>query len=110
VRVARFSGQRFLLTFSELEMAAAASLIETCRQTIASAHFEREDLDIRVTVSCALTAARVDDSPSSVLLRVESALGESKRYGRNRTFRHDGKYPAPVVPPELQLDPLHVAI
>ena len=74
------------------------------------AHFEHKDFDIRITVSCALTRANNEDSPSSMLLRVEAALREAKRYGHNRTFVHEGKYPTPAVPPELTIEPLHIAV
>jgi hypothetical protein len=45
-----------------------------------------------------------------VLLRAESALREAKRYGHNRTFVHEGKYPTPVIPPEIQVEPQHFPI
>jgi diguanylate cyclase (GGDEF)-like protein len=110
VRVARFSGQRFLLMFSDMDPQAAVNTVERCRQTIDNAHFEHKDFDIRITVSCALTRASNDDSPSSMLVRAESALREAKRYGHNRTFMHEGKYPTPVVPPELVIEPLHIPV
>ena len=110
VQVARFSGQQFLVMFSEVEMAVATNTIERCRQTIDNAHFNRNEIDIRITVSCALTRANNNDSPSSVMLRVESALREAKRYGQNRTFVHEGKYPTPVVPPDIPIEPLHLPI
>ena len=53
VQVARFSGQRFLVMFSDIDPQAAVNTIERCRQTIANAHFEHKDFDIRITVSCA---------------------------------------------------------
>jgi diguanylate cyclase (GGDEF)-like protein len=109
-QVARFSGQRFLMMFSEIELAAAADTVELCRQTIDRAHFEHNNIDIRITVSCALTRATVEDSPSSVLVRAEVALREAKRYGHNRTFLHNGKYPTPVVPPEIGIEAQHVTI
>ncbi len=77
---------------------------------IENAHFEHKDFDIRITVSCALTRAHNEDSPSSVLLRVEAALREAKRYGHNRTFLHEGKYPTPVVPPDIEIEALHIPI
>ena len=110
VRVARFSGQRFLAMFSDVQMAAATDTIERCRQTIENTHFQHKDFDIRITVTCALTRATNDDSPSTVLLRVDAALREAKRYGHNRTFLHEGKFPTPVVPPDLQIEPLNVPI
>ncbi|MGA2254641.1 MAG: GGDEF domain-containing protein [Thermoguttaceae bacterium] len=108
--VARFSGQRFLVMFSDVETAVAVNTIEHCRQTIDRAHFEHKDFDICVTISCALARGSNDDSPSSLLLRVESALREAKRYGHNRTFVFDGKYPTPVAPPDIQIEPLHIPI
>ncbi len=110
VQLARFSGQRFLAMFTDVEMAVATNTIERSRQTVENAHFEHKDFDIRITVSCALTRATNEDSPSSLLLRVESALREAKRYGHNRTFVHEGKYPTPVVPPDLQVESLHFPI
>ena len=110
MQVARFSGQQFLAMFSDVAMAVATNTIERCRQTIDNARFEYKDSDIHITVSCALTRASNDDSPSSVMLRVESALREAKRYGHNRTFVHEGKYPTPVVPPDIPIEPLHIPI
>lgn len=110
VQVARFSGQRFLMMFSDVELAESTNTIERCRQTIENAHFEHNEFDVRITVSCALTRGNDDDNPSSVLLRADAALREAKRYGHNRTFLHEGKYPTPVVPPEFQVEPLHIPI
>jgi diguanylate cyclase (GGDEF)-like protein len=110
VQVARFSGQRFLAMFTDVALADASNTIERCRQTIDAAHFEHKDFDIRITVSCALTRANNDDTPSTVLLRVEAALQEAKRYGHNRTFVYEGKYPTPVVPPDIEIEPLHIAV
>ena len=45
-----------------------------------------------------------------MLLRVESTLREAKRYGDNRTFVHEGKFPTPVVPPDFKLESAHIAI
>jgi len=110
IQVARFSGQRFLVMFSDVDRAVMMDTIERCRQTIEKARFEYKGSDIRVTVSCALACGKNDDSPSSLLLRLESALREAKRYGRNRTFIHDGKYPMPVAPPDLQTEPHQISI
>jgi hypothetical protein len=43
------------------------------------------------------------DASESLLERAETAIREAKRYGRNRTFIHDGKFPTPVVPPNFTL-------
>jgi hypothetical protein len=39
-----------------------------------------------------------------LMTRTEATLREAKRYGRNRTFLHEGKYPTPVVPPNFALE------
>ncbi len=110
VRVARFSGQRFLVKFSDVDLQTAVNTVERWRQTIDNAHFKHGDCDVRITVSCALSRANNDDSPSSILLRVEAALREAKRYGHNRTFMQEGKYPTPVVPPDMTVEPLGISV
>ena len=110
IPVARFSGQRFLMMFADVDLTATANTIERCRQTIENAHFERADFDVSITVSCGLTRGKDEDSPSAMLLRAKSALHEAKRYGHNRTFVHEGKYPTPVVPPNIEIEPLHIPI
>jgi len=110
VRVARFSGQRFLVMYSDVDKAVATETIERCRQMIDKAQFKHKESDFHITVSGALACGRNDDSPSSLLLRLDAALREAKRYGRNRTFVYEGKYPTPVAPPEFQVEPLQIAI
>ena len=110
IHVARFTGQRFLVLFSDVETAVATNLVERCRQTIAKTGFTGKGLEIHVTVSCGLTRGGNEDSPSSLLLRVETALCDAKRYGRNRTFLHEGKYPTPVAPPEIPIEPQQIAV
>jgi diguanylate cyclase (GGDEF)-like protein len=110
VHVARFSGQRFLLMFSDVDTASATGTVERYRQTIAKASFEHQDTHIGVTVSCALARSGADDSPSSLLLRTEAVLREAKRYGRNRTFLCEGKYPKPVAPSEMAIEPIKISV
>jgi hypothetical protein len=50
-----------------------------------------------------LTESLADDTANSLFARVELALHEAKRYGRNRTFIYEGQYPTPVVPPNFSL-------
>ena len=56
-KIARFSGQQFLVLCSDMELSAATNMIEKWRQTIENAHFEYKDFDIHVTVSCSVTQA-----------------------------------------------------
>ena len=100
----RFSGQQFLLIFPDVDVRHVTNRLELIRQEIAMARFQWHDCDIRVTVSCAATEAGDEDTSDTLFERMEATLQEAKRYGRNRTFLHEGKYPAPVVPPNFVLE------
>jgi diguanylate cyclase (GGDEF)-like protein len=107
---ARFSGQRFAILFSGPDPQVAASFVERVRQTVEAAQFQYEDRSIQVTLSCGIASAAAGDAPAAVLERTEAALVEAKRYGRNRTFAHDGKRPTPVVPPDLGIEERTIAL
>ncbi len=99
---ARFSGQRFVLAFPDGDLGRAVSAVERIRQVLEKAHFRRNEFDLQVTVSCGIAAAAApEDTSKTVCERAEAAMLEAKRYGRNRTFIHEGRYPTPVAPPNL---------
>lgn len=102
---ARFAGQRFLLLFGDVDLRFTTNVIERIRQLMELAHFQCDSEEIQITLSCAVTEAGADDTPDTLLARTETTLQEAKRYGRNRTFLHEGKYPTPVVPPNFALEP-----
>jgi diguanylate cyclase (GGDEF)-like protein len=108
--VARYTGQRFLLIFPGVGLQEATGRVERIRQIVENARFEHKDTNIRMTVSCSVTEALAEDTVPSLLERLEAALGESKRYGRNRTFAYEGRFPTPVVPPELEIEPKHMPL
>ena len=97
------AAERFLLLFPDVDLRFATNLVERIRQTMEMARLEYRKEEIRVTVSCAVTEVAVEDSPEKLYARAESTLREAKRYGRNRTFVHEGRYPTPVVPPNFTL-------
>jgi len=101
--IARFAGQRFLLLFPDVDLRFATNLVERIRQTIEMARLEYRKEEIRVTVSCAVTEVACQDTAAKLYARAETTLREAKRYGRNRTFVHEGRYPTPVVPPNFTL-------
>ncbi len=101
----RFSGQRFLLIFPDLDVRHVTNTLERLRQEIEIASFQWNDSEIKVTISSAATEADPEDTSQTLFARMEATLQEAKRYGRNRTFLHEGKYPAPVVPPNFTLEP-----
>jgi diguanylate cyclase (GGDEF)-like protein len=110
VTAARFAGQKFVLLFADVQLSEATAIVEGLRQTIERATFEHAGGDIRLTVSCGLTQTMPDDTTDSVLQRAEAALGEAKRYGRNRTFVHESRFPTPVVPSELLVEEKRITL
>jgi diguanylate cyclase len=107
---ARFSGQRFVLLFADVDLRFTTNVAERIRQTIETARFVSQGDDIRLTVSCGVVEATSEDTSDTLYARAEATLREAKRYGRNRTFIHEGKYPTPVVPPNFALEEKSVPI
>ena len=107
---ARYSGQRFVLLFPDVDLRFATNLVERIRQTLELTNLKYRDEDIRLTVSCAVTEIGHEDTSESLYTRSETTLHEAKRYGRNRTFVYEGRYPTPVVPPNFSLEEKSVAV
>ena len=104
VTIARFAGQQFLLLFTEVELDELTDTVEHIRLTVEKAHFEYKEADIRLAVSCGVTQTLPEDEVAAVLHRAEAALREAKRYGHNRTFVFEGRFPTPVVPPDTGIE------
>ncbi len=102
-RLARFSGERFVLLFPDTNLRNTTNAVERLRQIVELACFEYKNEDIRITVSCGVAEAGGGDTPETILTRAEATLIEAKRYGRNRTFIHEGKFPTPVIPPKFPI-------
>ena len=80
------------------------------RQQVEATQFRRDASSISVTVSCEVAESASHDTQAVLFERVEATLQEAKGYGRNRTFLHDGKFPAPVVPPVLPVETRTLAV
>lgn len=102
--------QRFFLRSPEADTRLAANTAERLRQTIEKAHLHHDKSEIRVTISCAVVGTASEEAPEGLIERAEATLQEAKRYGCNRTFMHDGKYPTPVVPPNFSLEEKQVTL
>jgi diguanylate cyclase (GGDEF)-like protein len=103
-RLFGLSEGRFSVLLLEADVRLAANHADRWRQTIEQAHLHHGSSEIRVTVSCAVVGAASEGAPGRLIERAERTLEEAKRYGGNRTFLYDGKYPAPVVPPNFSLE------
>jgi diguanylate cyclase (GGDEF)-like protein len=102
--------QRFLLLFPEVDTGSAANTADRLRQMIEKAHLHHDQSEIRLTVSCAVAGAASEETPDALIQRTEATLQEAKRYGSNRTFLHDGNFPAPIVPPSFSLDEKQITL
>lgn len=108
--IARFSGQQFALLSIDRDLKQAVSDAERMRQIIETVRLEYGENDLEITVSCGVVAAGPDDTQATFFARAIESVQEAKRYGRNRTFVHEGEYPTPVVPPNFTLNEKHVTV
>jgi len=108
--VGRYTGQQFFWILPHTDWRSAVALTERIRQTLELTVFEYQGVQIRLTVSAAITEALRSDTAESLLERLRQTLREAKRYGGNRTFINDGRFPSPVVPPNLPIEEKRFAI
>jgi diguanylate cyclase (GGDEF)-like protein len=101
----RLTGGKFLVLLTGSDGHASTAALEHIRQQVETMQFQAGSEQFSAKVSCAVAEPVPGDTIASVLDRLENTLQEAKRYGRNRTFFHDGKLPTPVVPPILSLEP-----
>lgn len=101
---------RLLVALLGDDKSLATQRCERTRQQIAGTKFQLDGESIEVTVSCAVADSSSGADRAKVLERLESSLGEANRYGTNRTFHHDGKFPAPVVPQDVEVEPMELEV
>lgn len=100
-KVARMAGQRFAIVIPEADLGLAIHQMERIRQTAEAMKYKTADQEIQVTVSCAVMEVGSDDTSDSLFARCDTTIQEAKRFGRNRTFSHEGEYPKAVTPSNL---------
>ena len=108
--IARFAGQRFAMLSIDRDLKQAVNDTERLRQSIETVQLEYRETNLEVTVSCGVVAAVQEDTQETLYARAIESVQEAKRYGRNRTFVHEGEYPTPVVPPNFTLNEKHVTV
>ncbi|WP_255349330.1 MULTISPECIES: GGDEF domain-containing protein [unclassified Thioalkalivibrio] len=77
----RWGGEEFLAILPETKAEDAGALAETLRALLARTRFPIQE---QVTASLGVTEYRFDESPRSLLKRVDDALYSVKESGRNR--------------------------
>jgi len=99
--VGRFAGQQFLRMLVDVGPRAAIKSAETLRQTIERVTFRSGAAEIRVTVGCAITEVKPEDTEREVFQRLGAALKAAKRAGPNRCCVFDRREPEPVESPNF---------
>ena len=80
----RFGGEEFLILLPNTKLIGAMKLAERIRNNIKNKDFIFEHKKIKVTISIGITSASKSDSVFSLIERVDEALYEAKRKGRDR--------------------------
>ncbi|MBX3616037.1 MAG: diguanylate cyclase [Nitrosomonas sp.] len=84
---ARFGGDEFIIILAETTAKEAEKTAERIRAQVADIHCDTIDKDLHVTLSIGVIQSEPDDISLTILLsRVDSALYEAKRAGRDQVY------------------------
>lgn len=102
-RVARFSGQRFIMFLGDTSAKNASKGAERIRQTIEATSFKLGDATSEVTASVAVIEIGKTEGPDEFIERLEATLDECKKAGRNCGFVDFGGGPELICLPQYQV-------
>jgi len=80
----RFGGEEFILILPNTKVSGALKLAMRIKDEVENYVFEYAQENIKVTTSIGITSVSLNDSVESLLERVDEALYDAKRKGRNR--------------------------
>ncbi|MBN8874118.1 MAG: GGDEF domain-containing protein [Rhodospirillales bacterium] len=81
--VCRWGGEEFIVVAHDCSAGEAAGVAETLRLAVEEMAVRMPDDGTRVTISIGLTTSRLGDTADLILARVDRALYQAKREGRN---------------------------
>lgn len=82
--LARYGGEEFALLLPHTVIDSAFEVAERIRRKVADSRFTYKGKPFVVTISAGVGSLRADDDAGSYIERVDKALYEAKRQGRNR--------------------------
>ena len=80
----RWGGEEFIVIAPFVDKPALHALAERLRERIVATRVRINHAIVQITASIGATACRQDDTPSSLIARVDQFLYESKSSGKNR--------------------------
>ncbi len=99
-RLARFSGQQFLLFFGDTGPRNAVSAVERIRQSLEAVTLDYEGNELDVAISAGVTLVLREDTIETFFARLQLALLDAKKQGRNRTAIDDSEGPETIFKPQ----------
>ncbi|MBU2893482.1 GGDEF domain-containing protein [Colwellia sp. D2M02] len=86
----RYGGEEFCLILPDTDLTGAIALAEKLRETIATEHFQFEQANFSVTISCGVSTYQQqnDVTPEQLFSVADKALYKAKHNGRNQTQYH----------------------
>ncbi|MBU1169236.1 MAG: GGDEF domain-containing protein [Proteobacteria bacterium] len=83
--LARFGGEEFVVILPETEKKGAGDVAEKLRKTVENIEFIHRNEQLRITISVGVAEIRPQDkSPIDLFNRMDTAMYEAKRSGRNK--------------------------
>jgi diguanylate cyclase (GGDEF)-like protein/PAS domain S-box-containing protein len=83
-QVARWGGEEFVILCPGLDRDGLRAMGERLRVLVGRSVLRQHDHTVAVTISVGAAMAGMDDTPASIIERIDRALYASKREGRNR--------------------------
>ena len=104
------AGDQILMVLTGDSVEQATSRVEHLRQLVEQTTFTAAGSKLDATITCALAEAPDGASRDQLLEYASEALAEADRHGVNRSYHHDGRFPAPVMPEEVKVEKRSVAL
>ncbi len=100
-RLARISGESFVIVMGDAGPREALTAAERLRQTVEATTFDHQGAEFELTISCGVIEVARGESILDLLRRANNALRYAKKAGRNRCALDEGRGPTTLEPPQF---------